>query len=206
MPDARTITVSGTGQVSATPDQATIRLGVQLVRPTAQAARHDAAVAARSIIEAVRGAGIGERDVRTEMLSLTPAWEYPPNAPPRRTGYQAVNRLAVLARDLEALGRVVDAAIAAGATTLDGLEFGFADASRLQLEALGAAVGEARAKAEALASAAGAVLGAAASIEESVPPRPGPMFAAKVELAADTPIEPGQTEVAATVRMVFSLE
>jgi uncharacterized protein YggE len=207
MPDPGTIAVNGTGRASAVPDQAIVHLGVQVTRPTAAAARGEAATTMASVLEALLGAGIERADVRTETVALTAAHEYPPNGPPRRTGYEVTNRLAVIVRRTDVVATVVDAAIAAGATTLDGLELRLSDPAPVEAEALRAAIADAGAKAEAIAGTLGARVGEVRSVEESPPPPvPGPMLAARMEMAdTSTPIEAGRSEVVATVRVVFGL-
>lgn len=207
VPDPRTLTVNGTGHATAVPDQAVVHVGVQLTRPTADAARRKAAATTDAVIAAVLGLGIDRAAVRTETIALTAAYEYPPNAPPRRTGYEVSNRLAIIVDQIDRVAPVIDGAIGAGATTLDGLEFRLSDPAPAQAEALRAAVADARAKAEVVAGTLGGRVGEVLSVDESPPPRgPGPLMAAKMDLAASaTPIEPGRSEVAATVRVVFAL-
>ena len=81
--------------------------------------------------------------------------EYRPDREPRVTGYQLTNSVNVTVRDIDATGSVVDGALAAGATSLDGLGFRVEDPSVAEAEARAAAVADARSRAEALAAAAG---------------------------------------------------
>ncbi len=207
MPDPGTLAVNGTGRASGVPDQAVVHLGVQVTRPTAAGARGEAASTMESVLASLLEAGVERADVQTETVALTAAYEYPPNGPPRRTGYEVTNRLAVIVRRTDLVATVVDAAIGAGATTLDGLEFRLSDPAPVEADALRAAIADARARADAIAGTLGARVGEVRSVEESPPPRvPGPMLAAKMELAdASTPIEAGTTEVVATVRVVYEL-
>jgi hypothetical protein len=117
-----------------------------------------------------------------------------------------VNRLAVIVRRVDQVAAVIDGAITAGATTLDGLEFQLSDPAPVEAEVLRAAIADARAKAEVVAESLGARIGEVLSVDGSPPPRgPGPLLA-RMELAASaTPIEAGRTEVVATVRVVLAL-
>ena len=75
------------------------------------------------------------RDVRTSLVALHPVTEYRPDREPRVTGYQLTNSVNVTVRDIDATGSVVDGALAAGATSLDGLGFRVEDPSVAEAEA-----------------------------------------------------------------------
>ena len=150
-----TIVVSGTGRVAVEPDVAELRLGVAIARPTVEAARAGAAEAMAAILAAVTGAGVARRDVRTTLLSVQPRYDYRDGKAPALTGYDLANVVEVTVRDLGALGAVVDGALTAGATSLDGLTFRVDDPREAERAARTAAVGEARARADVLAAAAG---------------------------------------------------
>lgn len=211
-PDARHITVPGTGRSTVEPDIATVRLGVAIVRPTAAAAREAAAATMSAILAALGDIGIDRRDLRTALVSLNPVTDYSSDRGPRVTGYQVANTVEVTVRDLSAAGAVIDAGLGAGATSLDGLEFRLDDASAAEAGARRAAVEDARRRAETLAEASGVRLGDVLAIVEGQRP-PGPIpfaggmrgLALKAEAVADTPVESGRQEVAVTVVVTFAL-
>lgn len=203
-----TIVVSGTGRVAVEPDVADLRLGVAIARPTVAEARAVAADAMRAILIAVVGTGVARRDVRTSVLSVQPRYEYRDGKEPLLTGYDLANVVEVTVRDLADLGGVVDGALGAGATSLDGLSFRLDDPREAESAARRAAVVAARARAEVLAEAAGVKIGRVSAIVEGGPPPawPGPK-AARMALASDagTPIEAGTTEIAVTVAVTFEI-
>lgn len=205
-----TISVSGTGRVTIAPDVADLRLGVQVTKPTVKQARDVAAAAMTKVIAALRAAGIAERDIQTTILSLQPVYTYPTDGtPPKLTGYQVTNTVAATIRNLDRLADAVDGAMAAGATTIDGITFRVADPTTAQNQARTAAMANAKAKAQALASAAGVSITGVASITEgfSVAPPPIPYAAAaplKSEVA--TPIQPGVSEVQVDVSVVYLID
>jgi len=209
--DSGTITVPGTGRSIVEPDVADVRLGVSIVRPTAAAAREAAATTMTAILEAIVGAGVERRDLRTALVALSPVTDYASERGPRVTGYQVMNTVQVTVRDLAAAGSVIDAGLGAGATSLDGLEFRLADPTVAEETARRSAVEDARRRAEALASAAGVTLGPVVGILEGTHP-PGPIpfgggvlgLAMKAE-AAETPIESGTQEVAVSVVVRFAI-
>jgi uncharacterized protein YggE len=202
-----TIVVSGTGRVTVQPDVADVRLGIAVSRPSVEAVRAEAGRTMDAILAAVDGAGVERADVRTSMLSVQPRYDYREGRPPALAGYEIANVVEVTVRDLASLGAVVDGALGAGATSMDGLSFRLADPAPVEREARIRAMAEARSRAEALADAAGLVIDAVTDILEGTPARP-PMPFAKAErmaLAADvaTPVEAGSLEVAVTVTVTY---
>ncbi len=203
-----TIVVSGTGRVAVDPDIAELRLGVSIARPTVAAARAAAAEAMAAILAAVEAAGVARRDVRTTLLSVQPRYDYRDGKAPTLTGYDLANVVEVTVRDLAILGAVVDGALSAGASSLDGLSFRVDDPQEPERAARTAAVAEARARAEVLAAAAGVTIAGVAGIVEGGPPPAWPQGkAARMTLAAEasTPVEAGTTEIAVTVTVTFRI-
>jgi uncharacterized protein len=202
-----TIVVSGTGRVAVQPDVGDLRLGVTVAKPTVEAARGEAAATMEAILRAVDGAGIARADVRTVMLSVQPRYDYRDGRSPVLTGYEVANLVEISVRDLAVLGDVIDATLAAGATSMDALTFRLADPASAEREARRQAMGEARSRADVLAEAAGLTIEGVIDIIEGQPVRP-PVPVAKVErmaLATDapTPVEAGMLEIAVTVSVTY---
>ncbi len=174
----RAVTTTGTGRVTLVPDLVELRLGVAITRPTASEAQADAAAAMAAVLAALRASGAADRDLRTEGLTLQPVMDYRNDLPPQLRGYELRNGVVARLRDLARLPEAIDGAIAAGATTLDGVRFEVEDCAAPEAAARDAAVADALAKAAALATAAGASLGPVLSIREGsvgysrVPSRP----------------------------------
>jgi len=206
---ARSITVPGEGRVRVTPDVASLQLGVAIVRPTATAARADAAVSMTAVVAALRAGGVADRDLRTSLVSLDVVREYAESGP-RVTGYQLTNRVEAAIRDTAAVGGLIDAALGAGATSMDGLSFDLADPAEALAEARRRAVADARSRAATLAAEAGVALGAVITIVEGGtpggPPRPMAEFAMKSMADASTPIETGSSEVEVRVVVTFAID
>ena len=203
----RAITVTGHGAAETAPDEAEVVLGVEIVRPTAAEARAHAADLMARVLAALQEAGVTDRDVRTTDLSLGAELEYRPDGPPRRLGFRLANRVAVRTAP-DGVARVVDGAVSAGATSLDGVSFHVRDEAGARREALRSAMDDARAGAEALAAAAGVALGAVRSVREvtdaAMPPVPR---LARMELkAADTPVAPGLSRVDAAVEVSWEVD
>jgi uncharacterized protein YggE len=208
-PAEHTIAVTGVGTVVTAPDVADLRLGVTFTRPTVRAARADAAAAMTKVIAALKALGIADKDIQTTNISLQPAYDYASNAnPPRITGYTLSNAVAVTVRDLDKVGDAIDNALAAGATTFDGVSFRVDDPAKAQQQARTDAMTQARAHANTLAAAAGVAITGVASISETSAQTPYPIFygAAGAPGAAKdvaTPVQVGTTDVTITVSVVY---
>ncbi len=205
----RTISASGSASLAGTPDVADVRLGVGLTRLTVAEARAGAAATMTAVLEAVRDAGVEPADIRTSSLSLAPQYRYEPDRDPILSAYLVTNLVAVTVRDLGRLGRVVDGALEAGATSLDGLTFRIAEPGPLEAAARRAAVADARARAEVLAAAAGVAITGVVSISEldsgSIAPYPVVARFRAAAASAPTPIEAGSSEVSVSVSIVYSI-
>lgn len=204
-----TITVGGTGKVTVTPDLAHVQLGVVVERPTAKAARDAAAQSMTGVVNAVKALGIADKDIQTTTVSLNPVYNYPNNAAPVVRGYQLTNQVAVTVRDLTKLSDLLDNAVAAGATSVDGVSFDVADRTALEAQAREAAAKDARAKADVYAKTLGLGITGVASVTETVqsPVWYAPQAMAAAGAATDkstpTPVQAGSTDVTITVQVSF---
>jgi uncharacterized protein YggE len=203
-----TITVTGEGTVTAAPDLATVSLGVTTQGGTASEAMAANSAALSAVLERVKAAGVEDRDIQTSALNLNPNWAGTDGSSvPTIQGYVAMNQLQVRVRDLAKLGPVLDAAIADGANTLNGVSFGLQDPDPAMDQARKDAVAEARARAELLTAAAGVALGRIVSISESggyAPPMP--MYRMEAAMAeAPVPVEGGEVGVTANVTVVWEI-
>ncbi len=212
----RTITLSATGTVERTPDQAVVSLAVETMAPTAQKAAQQNAQLMDRVVRALREAGIPGDHIRTQYYNLNPEYQYTQPAPGRPgeqklVGYRASNMVEATVDSIPRVGAIIDAAIGAGANRAQGIRFQLKDPEGARREALRVAVANARRDAEALAEASGQQLGELLQLSSSmqVTPPPVPMFAARAQVEAvapaPTPVEPGQMEITATVSAVYRL-
>lgn len=206
-----TISVSGIGRITTVPDVADVRVGVMITRTKVRDAQAAAATAMQAVIAALRKAGIADKDVQTTSLSLQPVYDNSSNGNATRlTGYQIVNAVQATVRKLDTISDVIDGALAAGATTLDGITFRVDDPSAAETQARDAAMKNARAKADALAKAAGVSITGVSSISEQSGPVPVPMAylagGAALDKAASTPVQVGTNEVDVSVSVVYLID
>jgi uncharacterized protein YggE len=201
----RTVTVSGTATIRSQPDEATVTLGVQTRAMTAEAGMRDNANRMREVISAVRAEGVAADDIATAWVSLYP--QYDANGIGIE-GYVAENQVSVTVRSMQAVGRVIDAAVEAGANLTSGIAFGLSDEGAGLQQALADAVADARGKALAVAEASGAGLGAVVSVTETGAPVPGPVYrdyGVAEAGAAAPPIEPPTIERQVSVTVTWEL-
>jgi uncharacterized protein YggE len=194
-----TVTVSGNGAVSSVPDRAAITAGVESRAPTAQAALEANAKAMQKVIEALRDSGGKKLTTSTVSLSPSLTQEGQPD------GYVALNTVSAEFA-LGSAGAAIDAAVAAGANTVYGPTFTSSDRASLYSKALEAAVADAKAHAQTLATAAGRSLGEAITINESSS-APVPYYekTAASDVGAPTPIVSGAQETTAMVSVTYEL-
>jgi len=201
----RTVTVSGTATISSDPDEATVTLGVVTNALTAEAAMRDNAKRMEDVIAAIRRAGVAADDVATAWVNLYPRYD---DAGVTIVGYTAENQVNATVRDMDSIGEVIDAAIAAGANLSSGISFGLSDESQGVEAALADAVADARSKAEALAAATGAQLGVVVQVVESGTPAPSPLYrdyAVAEAASAAPPIETPTIERQVSVSVTWAL-
>jgi uncharacterized protein YggE len=197
------ITVTGTGTASAVPDVADWSFGVQSDADAAAAAMSSAAEATQKIIDALRGAGIEQRDLRTEHVSL-----YPRTTDDGRAviGYTASSSVHATVRKLDKAGAIVDAAVRAGANEIYGPTLRVDDTRAQYQAAAEAALDDARSRAEALAAKAGLTLGAPVAIVDGGGGSPMPAYdRALAGAESAVPIEPGVNEITAALTVTFAI-
>ncbi|GMU74234.1 MAG: hypothetical protein AMXMBFR44_4310 [Candidatus Campbellbacteria bacterium] len=160
-PPWREVTITGTGRVPYTPDEALVRLGVHVdTAPTAQAALGVLSMNMEKIIPALQELGIPEENISTESYNLYPQYYYPENRPAVISGYGADQQLTVkltgeegVTQDL--VSRVIETASASGANQILGVSFTASNIDELHQEALLLAIQDAQSRAEETADAAG---------------------------------------------------
>lgn len=203
------LTVNAEGLSEGRPDMATINLGVTTEGQTAQAALQENARRMTALTQALRRAGIAERDIQTSNVSVYPQQQYRENQAPLITGYQANNTVTAKVRTIDNTGRVIDAAVGAGGNTVNGVFFSYQDPDAQLDAARRDAIAEARRRAELYASALNMRVVRVAVVVEGggySPPMPMPMMArAEAAQDASTPIAPGEIETRVSVGVTFEL-
>ncbi len=206
MAEGSTLTVRGAGVVYVDADRVSISVGVREV--AAQVADAQAAVNEKinAVIAALNDMGATGDSISTNSIGIYPNYDYSDDE--QITGYTAYNSILIVVSDVCNAGAYIDAAFAAGANSLDYVDFSAADtAADAGSQALAMAVQNAMEKAQVLAEAAGMRLGGILEIREadsdsySLPV----MYAKGENAAADTGVVPSKQQVSAAVNVVFEL-
>ncbi len=214
-PASTLLSVNAEARSFRKPDLAVFSAGV-----TSQGKTAAEALAANSadmirVLAALKKAGIADRDIQTNNLSLNPL--YAPqvvrpdgrieNPEPRIIGYQVNNQVSVKQRKLADFGKVLDTLVSVGANQVNGPSFELDDSEAAMDEARAAAMAKARQRAELYAKAAGLKVKRIVSISEGggySPPMPV-IYAKAMAEAAPTPIAAGEVGLTATVAVQFEL-
>lgn len=202
----RGIVVSGTGRVAQRPDAAAVAVGAEARMAQLASATATVDRTMRDVLARLKTLGVGDADVRTIVYTVDPIAEprQPGDVGARIVGYRVANIVQVRTRDVDALGRLVDAAVGAGANVVRDVQLTLADPARAEAEARALAVQDARAKARQVAAAAGVGLGRLLAVSESSPVRP---VARTMSLATGPgPVAPGELEVMVTLEARFAIE
>jgi len=202
--------VSATGEVTRVPDVAIISAGAVSKAATATAALQDSANRMSQVLAALKRAGVADRDIQTNNVSLNPEYRYIENQPPQLTGYSANNQLTVRFRDIRSSGKILDALVGQGANQINGPSLTIDKPEAALDEARANAVAIGRARAEAYARSLGLRVVRIVSVSEgggyAPPPPPVPMMMARGERDSSTSIQPGEQKLQVNLAMTFELQ
>ncbi len=197
-----TLSVTGTGKVQVTPDEAVIHLSVLTDGKTAAEATASNAKLTQGVVDAVSSQP--NHDVTTSGLSVSPIMKYDPNTSIGTiVGFRATNGVEVKTK-IGYAGQIYDAGIGAGANQSSGITFRIQNEAPYREEALRTAVGEAYKEAKIVAGAAHIELLGPESIQiEAGGGRLVYRTTAFDSKSAATPVIPDEQTISATVQVQF---
>jgi len=214
-PAPNSLTVSGQGKISIKPDMAYITTGVNTEAKTARDAQTQNNQSMDKVIAAIKSQGIAEKDIKTVNYSLSPRYDYVQmkdgSGKQVLAGYTVYNQVQVNVRDINAVGKTLDAVVTAGANMAGGISFTLSEANmeKANADALTAALKNAQGKAKVLATGLGVSLGKPKQVIEGGATPPPVIYdqhsyaTAKAEAALDVPVSTGQMEVNASISLVY---
>ncbi len=206
------IYASGTGKVTATPDQAIISLAVETENVNVGVAQQENAVRMDAVVSTLKAAGIAGKDLKTTNYNIIPVTEddrVMPWSNEKVRFYRVTNTLMVTLHDVNRTGEIIDLAVGSGANRVNNLAFTLSDEKgrELRAEALTQAVRQARSDADAVAAALGKTI---VDVKEAtiggsyVPVQYDNRFVGVEKVAVPaTPIEPGEIDVTATISVAY---
>ena len=210
------IWVSGVGEVTVTPDLATLRLGIEAQESSVAEAQTKASEAMAKVMTALSGNQVAEEDIQTQYFSIRQRTRWDDETETEVViGYQVTNKVIAKIRDIGKVGIIIDAVAEAGGdlTRIDNLSFSVDDPSAYYEEARVKAIADAETRAEHLAKLAGVTLGKPTYIAEGAQP---PVFqdmnyeyaggmAPPVPAPAPPSISSGELEVSLTVQVAYGI-
>lgn len=221
------ITVTGQGTVSQAPDMATLSANVVSNDDVAVTATSKNNAVYHRLVAALAALGVPETAITTTYYNMNfvprPVPEPQPQTAagaPRvsypiynrdRYGYVVTRSLSIKIAGTSRVGNVIDAAIGAGATDVNGVSFGVENIRGSYALALRKAVDDAQSQASAMASAAHLRIVRIKAMSQGYPqasPTPMRMAAAADTYSGNVPtnIQPHSVEVNATVTITYEAQ
>jgi uncharacterized protein YggE len=209
-PASPTVVARGDGEVRAVPDMAVIVIGAEQLAKTPKEAQTAVATAMTAVQQRLTTAGVPKDAIRTTAYDVQAQFDYG-NGRQTLRGYMARHSIEVRVDDVSRVGALLEVAIAAGGTSVQGVRFDLKQREALEREALTKAVANARARAEAMAAGAGTAIAGVVRIEEGGAmsmPEPVMMRMAAAPMAADAapPVAPGESVIRASVTLTARLK
>jgi uncharacterized protein YggE len=184
------------------PDRATIEIGISTISETAEQAADTNSTLHAKILAALNEVGIDSEHIETSSFTVTPRYPADAGRPDRSQapiGYSADHLIKVWTEDMQRIGAVIDACLAAGATStrLSFTSSRLPETHRLAIED---AAKQAKADAEVLAEAVGARLGPLVLLTTHIPAEERDYgFPVGASLSPETSIMPKELRVNARV-------
>ena len=204
------LSVDGIGSTTATPDRASISIGVTTHAVDASSAQGENNSRVQNIVNGLKELGIAANDIRTDNYSFRPDYSFSEGRGNEITGYTVDNSIIVKVKDVKLVGRVIDTALQRGANQINSLEFGISDTKALRRQALNAAIQDAREKADILASGLGHRIIGIHHVTENTGAFTSRQFDSVMLAAAPknvaVPIESGTVSLDANVHIDFILD
>ena len=215
------INVSGYGEAFGAADIATFNFSVMSEKSTVAAAQTEATNKINAITKYLKDAGVADKDIQTTDYSVNPQYDYVSQAcsggycPGGRQvlrGYQVRQTTSIKVRDLTQAGDLLAGVGNKGATEVSGLNFTFDDPNKLQNDARGEAIADAKQKADELAKQLGVTLVRVVSFNENGGGQP--IYYAKdtvvmgmggAEPARAPEISVGQNKVTSNVSVTYEI-
>ncbi len=225
---ANGIWVSGTGEVTVTPDIAILQVGVEAQEDTVSEAMEKATEAMANVGTALIDSGIESKDIQTQYFNIRQRTTWDNRTDEEIiTGYRVTNKVIVKIRVLPVesstldykASNIIGAVVSAGGDLIriDDLNFTVEDPTEYYDEAREKATADAKAKAEKLAKQTGVKLGEATFVSESAytPSTYGnityglssaPVPAPPIVIESVPPTSMGETKIILTVQVAYSIQ
>lgn len=207
--DEATLTVTGSGIATVTPDKASIAIGVQTADSSSKTAQDKNSKDVNNVIGALLDYGVKEKDISTSSFDLYANYDYSKDVS-ELTGYTATTMLTVKNQDVKDVGELLEKAGEAGVNQVNGISFDYTETEAAYDKALDAAMDRAQEKAEKLAAREGCRLGKILSVSEGDSNGSAAYTGARAYKESATAdggmnVMPGESDVTATVTVTYQL-
>lgn len=167
------ITVTASSETKIVPDKARISVSVLNEAKDAERCQNENAESVNAVIAALKALDVTEESIQTRYSDLSPRYGSRASSDDEEeyedwviTGYEMTTMLTVSDLDIDNVGTIIQACVAAGANETNGVEYYVSDYDEAYNEALANALETARVKAECIASNAGVGLGKVIDVVE----------------------------------------
>ncbi|RFU68000.1 DUF541 domain-containing protein [Bacillus sp. V59.32b] len=181
-----------------------IKLGVITENKDPAVAQQENANAISKVINSITGLGIPENQIRTVEYRIEPQYDYQ-DATQIFRGYKVTHLIQITISKIKQVGEILDTAVNNGANTVSSLQFTLSNQEVYYNQALSLAVENAREKAVSLAKILGVTLNKIPDLVQEISVNQPILFesTALVKSVA-TPIQPGELDIPAVVRVEYS--
>lgn len=206
------LAVVGVGRVDATPNSATVSLGIVANNAsTLKDAQTQINKVNNAIVEGLSAIGVDKKDIKTSNYSITPNYDYSLGGNGKISGYNGNATVTVKVTDTSKLPQIIEAGTNGGANEVMGTSYNVEEPEKYQEEARQKAIENAKEQAQKLANELGIRLGKIVNIAESSGNNyPGPMMYEKAvsldSRAGGVPapdLQPGSQTITSTVTLYF---
>ncbi len=201
-----TITVTGSGTVSGTPNTMSFQIGVQTVAANAATALNENNLKMKALEASLLKNGVTKKNLQTAGLNVYQNT----NNSGAVTGYTVSDNLNVTTHDLQKAGTLLDAAAntVGNDIQLSGVTFSISNQSAVLAQARAAAMRNAHTEAAEIAKGGGTTVGQIVSVTDQENSGSGivlPFAEAAAKTATSVPVEAGTQKVNVQVEVVYQL-
>lgn len=199
---SRVMTVTGNGQVKATPTSAQLHIEVQTQGNNVQVPQQENAITMNQVIQSLVALGIPREQIQTTSYTITPLYQFEDGKQIFK-GYEVINAVTVNVTNIDDLGLIIDTAIENGANRIANIQFNIDHTDAYYQQALRVALQNAQLKAKTIAETMHLPLQLLPIeiVEEQV--NTPILYRSMVDASGNTPIEQGQVAIQATVRVTY---
>jgi uncharacterized protein YggE len=207
----RIMEVTGIGTVKLEPDIVTINIGVQSRSADAGEALKENTQKAQEIIDTLLEMGVESKDIQTRNFNIYQQQEnrFPEEETQTTPTYVVENTVAIIVREIDALGAILTKVVDGGANTINSIRFDLEDREAAMAEARKLAIEDAKDQAEAIAETAGVNLGPIQSIAVQSSSAIVPRAAYAMEDAVgggNVPISGGTMRIEVSVNITYGID